>query len=262
VIESIVDEALDDGDIVKFGLVLHPYADIFSHQYFSGVLSKVNDVKEVKVVTSSLSHTFSKHGIVNLFKNRNISIFDRGVNKILPTYGHAQSWDYPDMPFIVWKYTYDYSDEYDKHQGEETANNPERFRRAFTKIQEKLENFLNKHPEYRDENVKQINFEILFEALLKSGYLWWRIRNWKKVMTGNGLFGEDDDDILKYDVELWSRQAFKNYKKKAFDQRKVESAQIDANFGNTDIYQYYRGVKWYKQRFHYYCKQNGLDIPM
>lgn len=226
------------------------------------MLSKVNDVKEIKILTSSLSYTFSKHGIVNLFKNTNNKKFDRGINKVLPTYGHAQSWDYPDIPFIEWKYEYDYSDEYSEHKGVEQANNPERFKRAFENIQQKLQLFLDKLPEHRDKNFQQINFDVLFEALLKGGYKWWRIRNWKNVMKENGLFDNSDNHILEYDVELWNRQAFTNYDKKKFNKRKVDPANIDGNFGNTNLYQYYRGVKWYKQRFHYYCKQNGLDIPM
>ena len=45
VIEHIVEETLDDEDLVKFGMVLHPYADTFSHQGFDGFLSKVNNIR-------------------------------------------------------------------------------------------------------------------------------------------------------------------------------------------------------------------------
>ncbi len=51
VITTILDEALDDGNLIRFGLALHPYLDTFSHQGFSGILSKVNDIKNCRALS-------------------------------------------------------------------------------------------------------------------------------------------------------------------------------------------------------------------
>ena len=44
---DILKAALKEGDPIKLGITLHAYADTFSHQGFSGILSKVNDVEEL-----------------------------------------------------------------------------------------------------------------------------------------------------------------------------------------------------------------------
>jgi hypothetical protein len=263
VIESIMEEAIEEGDVIRFGLVLHPYADTFSHQGFSGLLSKVNDICEVRAESFSLPIKFSR-SIVSLVKSFTFSQskFDKRLDKILPAYGHAQAWDYPDIPCLKWSYKYDYSDEFSRDWIRLNVNNPKRFRRAFNNIKDELTQFLSLHPNHKDEKVIQIDFEILFQALLKSGYLWWRIRNWKNVMIDNGLFDENDSEILEYNEELWNKQAFRNYNKKHFNHRKVAPAIVDESFTFSDLYQYYRSVKWYKKRFHYYCGQYGLDISM
>jgi len=49
VITGVMGETLDQDDLVKLGVVLHAYADTFSHQGFSGLLSKVNDIDQVEI---------------------------------------------------------------------------------------------------------------------------------------------------------------------------------------------------------------------
>jgi len=48
IIKSIVEEAVNSADPIKLGITLHAYADTFSHQGFSGIVSKVNDVEGVR----------------------------------------------------------------------------------------------------------------------------------------------------------------------------------------------------------------------
>ena len=48
ILDLLNDVSLED-DLIKLGIVLHTYADTFSHQGFSGMLSKVNDIKNCKL---------------------------------------------------------------------------------------------------------------------------------------------------------------------------------------------------------------------
>jgi hypothetical protein len=52
VITSILEKAVKINDPVKFGMLLHVYADTFSHQGFSGLLSSENDIKNLKPLSS------------------------------------------------------------------------------------------------------------------------------------------------------------------------------------------------------------------
>jgi hypothetical protein len=43
-IVGILTEALAGADLIRLGIALHAFADSFSHQGFSGILSRVNDI--------------------------------------------------------------------------------------------------------------------------------------------------------------------------------------------------------------------------
>ena len=49
IILDILQDALQEDNPIILGLVLHPYADTFAHQGFSGLLSKVNAIKNCRV---------------------------------------------------------------------------------------------------------------------------------------------------------------------------------------------------------------------
>src|SRR6056297_1827474 len=50
IILDILEKVKKDNDPIKLGIALHAYADTFSHQGFSGIPSKVNDVDDVKPI--------------------------------------------------------------------------------------------------------------------------------------------------------------------------------------------------------------------
>lgn len=72
--------------LIKFGITIHSYADTWSHQGFSGIHSKFNNIRCLKF----------KDG--NKWKSKNYNI--------LPSIGHAEVIDYPDVTNIEWKYKY------------------------------------------------------------------------------------------------------------------------------------------------------------
>ena len=86
-----------------------------------------------------------------------------------------------------------------------------------------------------------------------------RIRNWQKVLVDQGLLDPDDHDALEYNEHRWLDDAFANFDRN-IDQRKVEGAELRCNFPESNWYQYYLAVKWYKERVFHYCGKQGLEI--
>ena len=259
VIIGILNEALKDSNLVKFGMVLHPYADTFSHQGFSGLLCKVNDIKDCIAHTTVQGGRIKK--IIKFFRSLFGSKFDRYFDKLMPAYGHGQAFDYPDLPYLTWSYYYDYSDQFSsafKHS--DLIDNKERFRQAFEAIRKYLKQYLSKHSQYQDKDVKFNDFDLLFSSLVKADTDENRIRNWQRVMINNNLFSRGDRQ-LEYKKHAWIKAAFLNFDEKKFDQRTVDEVDLLPDFENSLWYQYYLAAKWYQEEFFKHCKKNKLIIP-
>lgn len=257
VIENILREALEQDDLVKLGIVLHAYADTFSHQGFSGLLSKVNDIERLQILDGS--------GIVLDKFRRGLKwikdkIYEK-VDRLIPAYGHGQATVFPDLPYLTWSYAYDYSDEFSsalKSSG--TIRNKERFKRAFLSISRHLADYLRKHENYKGGEANLDCLHALFNALLTKKTDRGRIKNWRKVLIAQGLFDKGHEDALVYNKDRWLDNAFANFDRKTFDHRKVAGAKLRDNFPESNWYKYYLAVKWYKERVFYYCDQEGLAI--
>jgi hypothetical protein len=259
VIRRILEDAAESGDLIKLGISLHAYADTFSHQGFSGLISKVNDIQKCKPsgsVPLTLSDVASK--TVRWFtKDR----FDRLFDSACPAYGHGQAMEYPDLPFLDWSYNYDYSDEFSE-ASKSSGNicNRERYTRAFKGIALYLTRFLMAHEKDLDTDGGDTDFYSLFQTLLRPGTNEQRIEAWKELIVKAGYYNEGEED-LEYREDRWLKRAFSDYDKKRFNGRKVEDAVLAPNFIESEWYRFYEGVHWYKDRFFKYCQAEGLDIP-
>ena len=252
-------EVLQKDDLIKLGIVLHVYADSYSHQGFSGILSKVNDIKECKVKTKGLPVFFDR--VIQLLKRLDRNRYEAFFDSAVPAYGHGQALDYPDRPYLTWSYQYDYSDEFRGSYKRVEINNPKRYKQAFTKIQKHLKAYLENHPQYRDTEIGFQDFDILMDALVAKTTDGSRERNWRKLLMAQGLFGIGDLDWITYDDTRWLREAFANFEAKKFHERKVEEVELADGFANSHWYRFYLAVKWYKSRFFQYCTKYQLVIP-
>jgi len=259
IILDILQDALQEDNPIILGLVLHPYADTFAHQGFSGLLSKVNAIKNCRV-ENELSAKLQMR-ILNLFCNLWSDKFERYLNKILPAYGHAQALDFPDLPYLVWSHEYDPSDDFRGYRKRIIVDNRERYLRAFKKIKEHLEYYLSLHPQHRDEKISFSQFDLFWDALIYKGKDQARIRNWQKLLLELGLFSEEDKALWTYDDSTWLRKAFVNYNFERFHNRRVEDAQCVENFKSTDWYHFIMAVKWYKRKFYHYSQKHQLSFP-
>ncbi len=179
----------------------------------------------------------------------------------MPAYGHGQAVEYPDLPFLRWPYEYDYSSEFrEGYRSTGIIENSQRYRRAFSKFKEYLSDYLNRHPEHRDNELSFKNFTLLFDTLTSQDTDKGRIKRWIETMVEAGLF-QEGDSALSYDKDLWLKQAFTNYDKEELNRRKVVGALLADSFATSNWYQYYLTVMWYKERFFAICKEQGLAIP-
>jgi hypothetical protein len=100
VIKEIINEFLNtDFDIILYGLhllgiILHAYADTFSHQDFVGIRNEMNRVDDLKISGEEVPEFLAY--------------------RMLPTLGHAQVGSTPDEPYREWEY-WNYSGEHEIH---------------------------------------------------------------------------------------------------------------------------------------------------
>lgn len=260
VIKAILKDALKSDDVVRFGMVLHPYADTFSHQGFSGLLSKVNDIKECEPRSKLPGNLSNK--VTNFFKWFAKDKFDKVFDFAMPAYGHGQAMEYPDLPYLSWEYRYDSTD---KFSGENEGasgliDNKERFTKAFKGIRGYLQRYLKNHPQHRDANYTYKDFDTLYETLLQCKKTKKRIKIWQDTLVQQGLFAKGEP-ACEYEELQWVQEAFEGVKKKRFKERKVKDVRLKPTFPDSNWYRFYLGVKWYKKRFFQYCSQNNVDIP-
>lgn len=256
VITEIINQALPEADPVKFGMLLHSFADTFAHQGFSGLISRVNDISKCKA-------KIKVHG-ENFFKKwgRRIApkTYDKCFDLIIPAYGHGQAASFPDQPYLKWEYIYEYLDEKNELNIFTKIDNRRRFILAFYEIQQLLEKYLEKHPEYRDNDFEPISCKLCYKTIIKQGTVKERIKNWQNFYLNNELFTADDE-AFEYNEELWLKQSFADYRKSKYDKRVVKRAKLNLNFADTSWYKFYQSVHWYKPLFFQKCSAMGVEIP-
>ena len=261
---GLMEEAKQEADLVKLGVVLHAYADLFSHQGFSGLISKVNDIqKATPEGPTPWQWTTAIPRFIRWFrKTKPYQYFDCILDHTIPAYGHGQAMEYPDLPYLTWSYQYDFSDKFSMaYQTTGRIKNTERYTLAFNRIKTFLEEYLQMHPHFKEPSFNFTKFNILFKTLLNQASDKQREENWHCNLIDLGLF-EIGDPALKYNKYQWLREAFSNFDRHQFNQRRVNSGRPAPDFSKSNWYQYYLAVKWYKQRFYHYCSQAGLDIPV
>ncbi|WP_300671126.1 DUF6765 family protein [Desulfoluna sp.] len=263
IIEAILEKAMQENDLVKLGIVLHAYADTFSHQGFSGLLSKVNSIENLSATVKAPltpAHIIKKW-VMQLQKSKLGGALDRALHTMAPAYGHGRALSFPDTPHLTWTYRYDFSDNFSSQFTTSKAINPDRFNGAFKAIHGHLANYLERHPEFKDPEAGLEDVTPLFDTLIAEVSTdKKRIKNWQKAMVDLKLLDASDKE-LRYDQFAWLKDAFSNFKKKTYEGRKVERALAGPDFAESDWYQFYQAVHWYKEHFFKLAEENGVIIP-
>lgn len=256
---DILKNILLEDDLIKLGIVLHAYADTFSHQGFSGILSNVNSIKRWEVKTKVYLGLINS--IIYLFKYFSQNKYDNLLNRILPAYGHGQAMDFPDLPYLVWSYEYDDCARFSGCDKIVEVDNKARFKRAFAGIRKHLTDYLIKHSKYADSNQKFESIDIFMDTLVLETTDKKREENWITFLIKQELFSIDELDSIVYKENKWLEEAFVNFDPLLFNNWKVEEVKLADDFPNSYWYHFYLAVKWYKQKFSEYCSKYQLCFP-
>lgn len=82
--------------LIRLGIVLHSFADTWSHQKFSGRHSaRDNDIERIRILEDNAWNS--------------IPLATEMIWNLLPDIGHAEAGDFPDRTNLIWKYEHDYS---------------------------------------------------------------------------------------------------------------------------------------------------------
>ncbi len=267
ILEGIARDVLAQDNLVKFGVVLHAWADSYSHEGFSGLLSKANDIEHLQSLSKVYFSTKTVLPKIILYLRRKgvLSRFDTILDYIVPAYGHAQALHYPDEPYLIWHYHYDKRDIIYQNQSiNQPIDNNERYRRAFETIVLLMDQFITNNPIYKDKFVvKDMNLlPDLYDTLLFAGTLKTRINLWKETIKRLKLLDDEDTEMINYEKNAWFDEAFLNYEENPhrFRGRIVENAILRTTFSQSRWYQFCQAVRWYKEKFHWYAYQEGLPF--
>jgi hypothetical protein len=230
----------------KFGMLLHIYADTFAHQGFSGLLSKPNQICDLK----NTNGTFILK--VKYFFNKS---FDTIIKDFVPAYGHGQAYHYPDIPYLKWSYKYD-------NETSKTANifvdNQERYKEAFDKIH----NYLLKYIKINNitTDIKNYNLDQFYNILAIKANDDKKIKLWQDYLTTHKYF-EPNARELKYDETVWLKECFDDFKYDKYNNRVVKDAIFKPDYKSSSWFQFVKAVKEYKIELKQILKNNNLELP-
>jgi hypothetical protein len=264
IIKFIVEEAVNNADPITLGITLHAYADTFSHQGFSGIASKVNDVEGVRENNQIYISNFQllKEKRWKEIGTRITTFLSELIkDRVVPAYGHGQVYSYPDIPYLDWRYEYDATDNFSSQYQVSRVKNKERFIEALKKIKDILQKFLENNNQYRDDSIVEVDYEEFNSILTARKVEEERIADWKDFMLTKGLLSSSDQNIIEYDHNIWLKEAFKDFINCDFERRIVNDVHLADDFLQSNWYKYYQGIQWYKQLFFKAAEKNGLSIP-
>ena len=161
-------------NLIRLGIALHTFADTWSHQNFTGTHCHThNDIEHIEIWTG-------EHW-------KPIKPYKQLINNIFPDIGHAEAYDFPDLPFLRWRYI--------KAKTKEIVlrDNPVIFLDAAQNIYNILCNFTNHNCNW-DELLPWLGKWLEYPE--KSSV--------QRLKFLNTLFPEVD---LSYDEHKWIRQA-------------------------------------------------------
>jgi hypothetical protein len=240
----------------KFGMLLHIYADTFSHQGFSGILSKNNSITELKEENGTFKVKFEV--IKKRWMKNIIHLLTRKLDfeNLLPSYGHGQAFHYPDIPYLEWSYKYD---EEENETSTIKINNRDRFKRAFVEIKNYLQIYIKENNIQANPASKEV-FDEFFEILATKSNDDEKIELWQKFILQNGFY-DASDQAIEYDENAWLSECFEEFDEDTFHARVLKDVKFATCYKSSSWYQFIIGLKEYKDEIGQILKNCGLELP-
>ncbi len=187
----------------RLGIALHALADSYSHQYFSGEWSTVNEISHMRcvlrrrVMPSNLVQSFFIV-IWEYLKRFGQWLYTLGA----PEIGHVKAYKVPDYPHAVWRFK-DYNGHHVKR------SNPDSFIRSSMEMYKHLKKAAKEqNPRVTDLNVVNTVKRIIYTT----GPMKARIKLWKEEildLTQKSNPSFDIDTYLDYNLTEWKQTVFK-----------------------------------------------------
>lgn len=115
-------------ELHRIGIILHVLADTYSHENFSAFWSWTNKINRTNYISPENSAWI---GLLKKIWHHIFFCFYYNFFDSLPAVGHIRAYDYPDSPYLLWRYQ--------AHTGEiKNISNPSRFYKAMFFLYEKI----------------------------------------------------------------------------------------------------------------------------
>ncbi|MBN1500081.1 MAG: hypothetical protein JW982_08000 [Spirochaetes bacterium] len=234
----------------KFGMLLHVYADTFSHQGFSGLLSTVNDISEYRP-----GAWYDR--VFNLTRKISSSGFEKLFDYVMPAYGHMQVFFSPDNPSEKWSYRYDAAEHCTGDIQETRIDNCERYSEAFKAVSDILDAVKDRtvFNDGRSMSADPAVFDILRIRNISNKN---RMEKWCGYIE---KFSSVKKENFLYDCNYYLKSAISNFSEKKFKDRVVRNISLKDGYEKSDWYRFISAVVWYKKEFFQIMLKNGIRIP-
>ena len=200
IVEDSLSSDLKPYSLHRLGILLHVYADTWSHQNFVGLTHEnMNDIAALKI-EGETAQSFKA-----LLKDLKRKILEYAAPKL----GHAQAGTIPDEPYREWKYK--------DHKGKTfQVSNPERSLDAAQNCYMVLLHFLRRFPQFSANQSLpwQEMADTLNGLFSMKGGLEDRMQAWQKhISEGKFRFAPHDQDAeLDYHDRQWFKTAVEVFK--------------------------------------------------
>jgi hypothetical protein len=240
-------------DPVRLGMLLHVYADTFSHRGFAGILCLENDVKylQTRAGRNFLSHLGRR------LKRFFLHLMNKLFKYLIPAYGHGKALKYPDTPFLKWSYIYDRTDTLKSPKETGEIDNTTRYREAFRAIARVLGSIKDRNA-YTGA-VRRVSGEDLrgfYAIMFKNESFRRKIRKWRRFI------GRLDRSCAgAYDQYEWLKEAVENFDKRMASRRVMWGIRLVPDYQKTPWFLFIQSVSWYKAEIFRRLTAAGLTIP-
>ena len=175
----------------EIGLIMHVYADTWSHQRFVGISHNINSVDLCEELPDEMDNIGEK-------------IKSSAVSKCAPL-GHGSVLEYPDYPYLEWRYT-------DTNGAEIINNNPETYILAADRIFEALCKLQKRDKGYVSGGIPKRDRELIYAKFkkMKDPDPKFRHENWlQSIKNGKFSFGSEEINYISSGYGSWEYEVFK-----------------------------------------------------
>ena len=197
IIDDFLSSDLKQYSLHRLGIILHVYADTWSHQNFIGLIREnLNDIKALKI-KGETGGSFR-----TILKDLRAKVLEYAAPKL----GHAQAGTIPDEPFREW--------EYKNHHGKKLdISNSQRALDAAQNCYTTLLKFLRRFPHFslNPPIPWQEIVNVVSDLFKTGGELDDRVQAWQEAISDGkcGFVPDVKDKTLTYGDRQWFRQAVK-----------------------------------------------------